>query len=92
MFEQAGIDNLELRQGNATDPSVAPESVDVVVMRHVLAHNRADEQHIVDRLAELVRRGASVYVVDVDGTAVRLLDADPALADRFPSFCGHLRG
>jgi FkbM family methyltransferase len=81
MLEQAGIDNLEVRQGTATDPSVAPESFDVVVMRHVLGHNRADEQHIVDRLAELVRRGGSVYLVDVDGTAVRLLDADPALAD-----------
>lgn len=81
MLEQADIDNLELRQGTATDSSVAPESVDVVVMRHVLAHNRANEQHIMDRLVELVRRGGSVYLVDVDGTAVRLLDADPALDD-----------
>jgi FkbM family methyltransferase len=81
MVEQADIDNLELRQGTATDPSLAPESVDVVVMRHVLAHNRADEQHIVDRLAELAHPGGSVYLVDVDGTAVRLLGADPALDD-----------
>jgi FkbM family methyltransferase len=81
MLEQADIDNLELRQGTATDLSVAPDSVDVVVVRHVLAHNRANEQHIVDHLVELVRRGGSVYLVDVDGTAVRLLDADPALDD-----------
>jgi FkbM family methyltransferase len=81
ILEQAAIENLELRQGTATEPSLAPESVDVAVMRHVLAHNRADEQHIVDRLAELVHRGGCVYLVDVDGTAVRLLDADPALDD-----------
>jgi hypothetical protein len=81
MLEQADIDNLEIRQGTATDPSVEPESVDVAVMRHVLGHNKADEQHMVDRVAELVHPGGSVYLVDVDGTAVRLLDADPALDD-----------
>jgi hypothetical protein len=81
MREQADIDNLEIRQGTATDSSVEPESVDVAVMRHVLGHNKADEQHMVDRVAELVRPGGSVYLADVDGTAVRLLDADPALDD-----------
>ncbi len=36
-------------------------------MRHVLAH--------------LVRPGGSVYLVDIDGTAARVLDGDPDLDD-----------
>jgi ubiquinone/menaquinone biosynthesis C-methylase UbiE len=86
MRAQAGIDNLELRQGTATDPSLEPDTLDVAVLRHVLAHNRADEQQIVDRLAGLARPGGSVYLVDVDATAVRLLDADPEIADLYQKY------
>jgi FkbM family methyltransferase len=81
MLEQAGVDNVELRRGTAMDPSLEAGSVDVAVMRHVLAHNSSDEQQIVDRLAGLVRPGGSVYLVDVDATALRWLDADPELDD-----------
>lgn len=81
VLEQAGVDNVELRQGTATDHALAPDSVDVAVLRHVLAHNGPDEQKIVDQLAELVHPGGSVYLVDVDGTAFRMLDADPDLHD-----------
>jgi FkbM family methyltransferase len=81
MLEQTGVDNVELRRGTAADPGLSVGSIDVAVMRHVLAHNRRDEQKVVDRLAELVNPGGSVYLVDVDGTAVRLLDADPELDD-----------
>ncbi|HYO34653.1 MAG TPA: methyltransferase domain-containing protein [Geodermatophilus sp.] len=77
----AGVDNVELLAGTATDTGIPPRSVDVVVMRHVLAHNGPDEQRIVDHLAGLVRPGGSVYLVDVDGTAFRVLDGDPDLED-----------
>jgi hypothetical protein len=50
-------------------------------MRHVSAHNRADEQKMVDHLADLVRPGGSVYLVDVDCTAVRMLVAGPDNGD-----------
>ena len=50
-------------------------------MRHVLAHNGPDEQRIVDHVAGLVRPGGHVFLVDVDGTAIRTLDEDPALDD-----------
>ena len=72
---------VELRQGSANNTGLAPDSVDVAVMRHVLAHNGPDEQSIVDHLAEVVRPGGSVYLVDVDGTAIRILNADPEITD-----------
>jgi precorrin-6B methylase 2 len=77
----AGVPNVELRSGDAVATGLANGSVDVAVMRHVLAHNGPDEQRIVDHLAELVRPGGSVLLVDVDATAVRMLDADPDLDD-----------
>lgn len=77
----SGHVNVELRQGTATATGIEAGSVDVAMMRHVLAHNGGDEQRIVDHLATLVRPGGSVYLVDVDLTAVRVLDADPDLAD-----------
>ena len=77
----SGAGNVELRAGTATETGIPAGSVDVVMMRHVLAHNGAHEQAIVDHLARLVRPGGSVYLVDADGTAFRYLDLDPDLAD-----------
>ena len=51
------------------------------MMRHVLAHNGGHEQSIVDHLATLPRAGGTVYLVDVDLTAIRIVDADPELDD-----------
>jgi SAM-dependent methyltransferase len=73
--------NVELRQGTATDTGLEPSSVDVVVMRHVLAHNGGHEADIVSHLAELVRPGGHVYLVDVDLTAIRFRNLQPELAD-----------
>lgn len=77
----AGARNVELRQGEAAATGLEPGSLDVVVMRHVLAHNGGQEQRIVDHLASVVRPGGSVYVVDVDLSAIRFLDGDPDLDD-----------
>ena len=41
LVAQAGVENIEIRQGNATDSTLMPGSVDVAVMRLVLAHNQA---------------------------------------------------
>jgi ubiquinone/menaquinone biosynthesis C-methylase UbiE len=86
---ESGVGNVELRQGAATATGIDPGSVDVVMMRHVLAHNGGDEQAIVDHLATLVRTGGTVYLVDVDLTGMRILDSDPALdglVDRYAEF------
>ncbi|MFP5218750.1 MAG: methyltransferase domain-containing protein [Actinomycetes bacterium] len=77
----AGVD-VELRQGEATDTGLESGSVDVAVLRHVLAHNGGAEAAIVRHLAEIARPGGCVYLVDVDLTAVRELDVDPDLSDQ----------
>ncbi len=81
LVEQSGVTNVELRAGSAADTGIEPGSVAVVMMRHVLAHNGGHEQSIVDHLATLPRAGGAVYLVDVDLTAFRLVDADPELDD-----------
>jgi SAM-dependent methyltransferase len=86
---ESGLDNVELRQGTATETGIPASSVDVAMLRHVLAHNGGDEQRVVDHLASLVRPGGSVYLVDVDLTGMRMLDGDPELddlVDRYAAF------
>ncbi len=68
---EAGVDNVVVSEGSATDTGLEPGSVDVVMMRHVLAHNGGREQAIVDHLATLVRPGGCVYLVDIEATAIR---------------------
>lgn len=77
----AGTGNVDVRAGSGTRTGIPAGSVDVVMTRHVLAHNGRDEQRIVDHLATLVRPGGSVYLLDIDGTAMRLPDLDPDLDD-----------
>jgi precorrin-6B methylase 2 len=81
LVEQSGVSNVEVRAGNAAETGIEPGSADVVMMRHVLAHNGGHEQSIVDHLATLPRAGGTVYLVDVDLTAIRIVDADPELDD-----------
>jgi ubiquinone/menaquinone biosynthesis C-methylase UbiE len=81
LIAAAGVDNVDMRPATATETGIPAGSVDVVMIRHVLAHNGPDEQRIVDHLATLVRPGGRVYLLDVDGTAMRILDVDPDLED-----------
>ena len=49
------------------------DTFDLVMLRHVLAHNGGHEQAIVDHLATLARPGrGAVYLVDLDMSAFRL--------------------
>lgn len=77
----SGQGNVELKQGTATETGLGEGSVDLVMMRHVLAHNAAQEQEIVDHLATLVRPGGCVYLLDIDYAAFRMVDIDPDLED-----------
>jgi len=81
VVERSGATNVELRSGEAWASGLEPASVDVAVMRHVLAHNAPDEQRIVDHLAGLVRPGGSVYLVDILWAGMRVIGADPELED-----------
>jgi SAM-dependent methyltransferase len=81
VIEASGASNIELRAGTATETGLEPTSADVVMLRHVLAHNGGCEQDSVNHLATRARHGGTVYLVDVDLTAIRVVGADPALDD-----------
>ena len=81
LVARSGAQNVEVRAGDAASTGLEPGSVDVVMMRHVLAHNGGHEQPIVDHLATLPREGGRVYLVDVDLTGARSSGQDPELDD-----------
>lgn len=65
--------------GSADATGLAEGTFDVVMLRHVLAHNGGREQAIVNHLAELARPGGgAVYLVDIDATGFRLRGAPAA--------------
>ena len=69
---QEGVDNVSFGVGPADATGIDPASVDVVMIRHVLAHNGGREAGIVAHAASLVRPGGCVYLADIDATAFRL--------------------
>ena len=77
----AGLANVTVREGRADRTGLAPASCDVVMLRHVLAHNGGAEDAIVAHLAGLLRPGGCLYLVDSDGSAIRTLPEDADLAD-----------
>lgn len=81
LIAQCGLSNATASVGAADDTGLDRGAWDVVVMRHVLAHNGGREQAIVQHLASLVRPGGCVYLVDVEMTAVRMLNAEPDAVD-----------
>lgn len=78
---QAGVSNVAVEVADADATGVAPGTVDVAMIRHVLAHNGGREAAIVAHAATLVRPGGCVYLIDVEGTAVRTRPSDPNLDD-----------
>jgi SAM-dependent methyltransferase len=69
----AGLGNVTVREGRAEETGLEAGSLDVVMLRHVLAHNGGAEDAIVAHLATLVRPGGCLYLVDTDGTAIRVI-------------------
>ena len=78
---RAGVGNVSFEMGEATDSGIAPASVDVVMIRHVLAHNGGLEEAVVAHAASLVRPRGAVYLVDIDATGLRLRPSDPDIDD-----------
>lgn len=77
----AGVANVTVEVADADATGVAPGSVDVAMIRHVLAHNGGREAAIVAHAATLVRPGGCVYLIDIDGTGVRIRPPNPDLDD-----------
>lgn len=78
---QAGATNISFDVGDADATGIAPGSVDVVMIRHVLAHNGPLEASIVAHAAGLVRPGGHVYLADIDMDGLRLRPPDPEIAE-----------
>jgi SAM-dependent methyltransferase len=78
----ARTSNLSVQVGAADETGIEPASVDVVMIRHVLAHNGGREEAIVRHAAALVRPGGSVYLTDAEVTAVRMRPSDPDVEDQ----------
>lgn len=79
--QRAGVANVVVEAADADATGLAPGSVDVAMIRHVLAHNGGREAAIVAHAATVVRPGGSVYLIDIDGTGVRGRPSDPDLDD-----------
>ena len=77
----SGVANLSVGVGRADDTGIPPGSVDVVMIRHVLAHNGPRLDAIVSHAASLVRPGGSVYLADIEGSALRTRPSDPDFDD-----------
>jgi len=82
----AGAANVDLRVGRADATGLKAGSYDVVMLRHVLAHNGGREQGIVDHLTELARPGGWVYLVDVDLSLLRISPTPHDLDDIFERY------
>lgn len=86
--EVAAVAQAEVRAGRAEATGLDPRAFDVVMCRHVLAHNGPTEAAIVAHLAELARPGGAVYLVDVDLTGARFVPPSAGfdLLDRYREF------
>jgi SAM-dependent methyltransferase len=65
--------------GTAAATGLPAASFDVVMCRHVLAHNGPTEAAIVAHLATLVKPGGAVYLIDIDANGLGIEPLDPEL-------------
>ena len=88
LIDAQGLRQVTVRQGRADRTGLPAGSFDVVMLRHVLAHNGGAEDAIVGHLATLLRPGGCVYLVDVDITALRFVPDDADIADLMDRYAG----
>jgi hypothetical protein len=77
----ADLPQVRVQVGQADDTRLEAGTYDVVMCRHVLAHNGGRETAIVNHLASLAAVDGCVYLVDVDATALRFSSLGPELED-----------
>ncbi|GGK85086.1 methyltransferase domain-containing protein [Streptomyces flaveus] len=78
LAEKAGV-RVHTATGSADATGLPAGTFDLVMLRHVLAHNGGREQAIVDHLATLARPGGgAVYLDDIDADSFRLRGAPAA--------------
>jgi SAM-dependent methyltransferase len=77
--QTAGLPQARVQVGQADATGLEPGAWDVVMCRHVLAHNGGREALIVAHLASLAASGGCVYLVDADTLALRYTASEPEL-------------
>lgn len=85
----AGVENAGVVAGEGIATTIEPDSVDVVMIRHVLFHVGRAAGAVLRHAASLLRPGGHLYVVDSDVTGVRRSVEDEDLAeqsDRYSAF------
>lgn len=92
LLDREGIGNARIVDGLATSSGLEPGAYDVVMMRHVLVHNGGAEGRILAHLAELLRPGGHLYLVETDLSAVRRVPDDADLQDMERRWLEMLRG
>ncbi len=79
LLDEAGHPQVEVYRAEAWNTGLEPGAFDVVCLRHVLAHNTAEEMsRILEHVRVLLRPGGCCYVAESDLTANRI---DPPIAD-----------
>ncbi len=79
LLDEAGHPGTDVHCAEAWNTGLEPGAFDVVCLRHVLAHNTADEvTRILEHVQVLLRPGGCCYIAESDLTANRI---DPPIAD-----------
>lgn len=79
LLDEAGYPHTEVHRAEAWNTGLEAGTFDVVCLRHVLAHNTADEvDRILEHVRDLLRPGGCCYIAESDLTANRI---DPPIAD-----------
>ena len=86
LIASTGLPNASFMVGKADDTGLPEAGFDVVMMRHVLAHNGGAEQRIVDHLATLVRPGGALYLLDAHLKAIAMYPEPAGLQDLFDRY------
>jgi SAM-dependent methyltransferase len=81
LITSAALTNAAVHTGRAEDTGLPETGFDVVLLRHVLAHNGKAEQPIVDHVARLLRPGGNLYLLDGDWTASSMSGVSDDLAE-----------
>jgi SAM-dependent methyltransferase len=77
----SGTAGVTVRAGTAEQTGLPAGRFDVVMVRHVLAHNGGHEQAIVAHLATLLRPGGCLYLVDAYGRGMGSVPEIPVLTE-----------
>jgi SAM-dependent methyltransferase len=85
----SGVAGVTVLAGTAERTGLPAGEFDVVMVRHVLAHNGGREQAIVAHLATLLRPGGCLYLVDAYGRGMGSVPDIPVLeeiTERYQAF------